>query len=212
LSIYDLSLPVSAATVTWRGDPLVRLEPRRRIAQGDACNVSELRMGSHTGTHVDPPYHFVEDGVKVDALPLDVLMGRAWVCDLGSVRQVDAGDLQSRVPPGTTRLLLKTANSALWHREGQGFTEDFVDLTPEAARWVVAQGVRLLGVDYLSVERPGPAGNPVHRTLLEAGVIIVEGLDLACLTDGWYNVYCLPLKLAGGDGAPARAVAVGPLE
>ena len=198
--------------VTWPGDPRVRVEPRLRIARGDACNVSEVCLGTHTGTHLDPPYHFVEDGGKVDGLPLEILMGRARVCVLDSVRQVDVSDLQGRVPPGTERLLLKTANSALWHREGQGFAEDFVALTPEAARWVVAQGIRLLGVDYLSVERPGLAGNPVHRTLLGAGVIVVEGLDLACLTDGWYTIYCLPLKLAGGDGAPVRAVAVGPVE
>jgi len=212
LSIYDLSLSISPTMVTWPGDPPVRVEPRLRIARGQPVNVSELCLGSHTGTHVDPPYHFDDHGIKVDELPLEVLIGRAWVCDLESKRDVEVSDLQGIVPQGTVRLLLKTANSALWHREVQEFTPDFVALTAEAAHWIAEQGIRLLGVDSLSLERPGSAGYPVHHALLGAGVIVVEGLDLSSLGSGWYNFYCLPLKVAGGDGAPARAVAVGPLE
>jgi arylformamidase len=212
LPIYDLSLPISAAMVTWPGDPPVRVEPRLRIARGQPANVSELCLGLHTGTHVDPPYHFDDHGMKVDELPLEVLIGRAWVCSLESRLDIEVSDLQGAVPQGTVRLLLKTANSALWHREVQEFTSDFATLTVEAARWIVKQGIQLLGVDYLSLERPGSAGHPVHHALLRAGVIVVEGLDLSSLEDGWYNLYCLPLKVADGDGAPARAVAVGPLE
>lgn len=212
MPIYDLSLPISAAMVTWPGDPPVRVEPRLRIARGQPANVSELCLGLHTGTHVDPPYHFDDHGMKVDELPLEVLIGRAWVCSLESRLDIEVSDLQGAVPQGTVRLLLKTANSALWHREVQEFTSDFATLTVEAARWIVKQGIQLLGVDYLSLERPGSAGHPVHHALLRAGVIVVEGLDLSSLEDGWYNLYCLPLKVADGDGAPARAVAVGPLE
>jgi len=212
LPIYDLSLPISAAMVTWPGDPPVRVEPRLRIARGQPANVSELCLGLHTGTHVDPPYHLDDHGMKVDELPLEVLIGRAWVCSLESRLDIEVSDLQGAVPQGTVRLLLKTANSALWHREGQEFTSDFATLTVEAARWIVKQGIQLLGVDYLSLERPGSAGHPVHHALLGAGVIVVEGLDLSSLQNGWYNLYCLPLKVADGDGAPARAVAVGPLE
>ena len=213
MAIHDLSLPISPSMVTWRGDPAVRVESRVRIARGDVCNVSELCLGSHTGTHVDPPYHFLENGMKVDELPLEALLGRAWVCDCGSLHDIGVDFLQAHVPAGTIRLLLKTTNSALWHRDVQHFTPDFAALTLEAARWVAQhEGICLLGVDYLSVERPGSAEHAAHHALLGAGVIIVEGLDLSSLHSGWYNLCCLPLKVAGGDGAPARAVARGPLE
>lgn len=211
LPIHDLSLPISPTMVTWPGDPPVRVEPRLRIARGQPANVSELCLGSHTGTHVDPPYHF-DYAMKVDELPLEVLMGRAWVCSLESARDIEVADLQGAVPQGTVRLLLKTANSELWRRGIQEFTPDFVTPTVEAARWIAEQGVRLLGVDYLSLDRPEATEHPAHHALLGAGVTVVEGLDLSSLQSGWYNVYCLPLKVADGDGAPARAVAVGPLE
>jgi arylformamidase len=198
--------------VVWSGDPPVRVEPRLRIAHGDEANVSELCMGSHTGTHVDPPYHFDDHGAKVDELPLESLMGPAWVHDVGCGTRIRAVDLQQAVPPGTGRLLLRTTNSALWHGKVQGFQQDFVTMELGAALWIVAQGIRLVGVDYLSVETPDSAGHRVHHALLEAGIVIVEGLDLSPLHSGWYNFYCLPLRVAGGDGAPARAVAVGPLQ
>jgi len=212
MPIYDLTLPISSAMVTWPGDPPVRVEPRLRIASGQPANVSELCFGSHTGTHVDPPYHFDELGLKLDQLPLDLLIGRAWVHCHQAQGDIDVADLQNHVPEGTLRLLLKTANSQLWHRDRQAFSHDFVTLTVGAARWIVQQGIRLLGVDYLSVERPASVGNLVHHTLLGAGVVIAEGLDLSSVQTGWYNFYCLPLKVTGGDGAPARAVADGPLQ
>ena len=196
--------------VTWPGDPLVQVHPRRRIAQGDACNVSELSFGSHTGTHVDPPYHFVEAGIRLDQLPLDTLVGEAWVLDCGSSQDIDAADLERGVPPGAERLLVKTTNSALWESGAREFTPQFAALTLDAARWIAGHSLRLLGVDYLSVERPGSKDHPVHHALLDLGVIIVEGLDLSPLHTGWYNLVCLPLKVAGGDGAPARVIAIGP--
>jgi len=198
--------------VTWPGDPPVRIQSRLRIADGEVANVSEMCLGTHTGTHVDPPYHFDDHGMKVDELPLELLIGPAWVCEIDSERDIALPDLRRCLPQGVLRLLLKTSNSALWHLQTQQFTPDFVTLTAETARWIPEQGIRLLGVDYLSLERPGGEGNPVHRTLLGAGVAVVEGLDLATLRTGWYNLLCLPLKVAGGDGAPARAVAVGPLQ
>jgi arylformamidase len=212
LTIHDLSLPISPFMVTWPGDPPVRIEPRLRIARGDSVNVSDLRFGSHTGTHVDPPYHFDDQGVCVDDISLEVLIGRAWVCEVTSERDIDVAALHGNVPKGTLRLLLKTANSELWHRDMQEFSPAFVTLTVEAAHWVLEQGIRLLGVDYLSLDRPDCEGFPVHHALLGAGIVVVEGLDLSSLQTGWYNLYCLPLKVAGGDGAPARAVAVGPLQ
>ena len=213
MPIYDLSVPISASMLVWPGDPAVSVEPRVCIARGDACNVSELRFGSHTGTHLDAPYHFVENGMTVDELPLEALLGRAWVLDCGERMDIDVADLQEQVPDGTWRLLLKTRNSRLWHSDARDFVRDFATITPQAARWIAQQeNLCLLGVDYLSVERPGSSEHPVHHALLEAGVIIVEGLDLSALQTGWYNLFCLPLKVLGGDGAPVRAVAAGPLE
>lgn len=212
MTIHDLSLPISPSMVTWPGDPPVRVEPRLRIVDGQPVNVSELCFGSHTGTHVDPPYHFDEQGMKLDAIPLEWLIGLAWVCDVKAAGDIELSTLQADVPEGTVRLLLKTANSTLWRRQVQQFTPDFVTLTLEAAKWISAQGIRLLGVDYLSLDRPDSAGHPVHHQLLGAGMVVVEGLDLSSLQTGWYNFYCLPLKVTGGDGAPARAVAVGPLQ
>jgi arylformamidase len=196
--------------VTWPGDPLVQVQPRRRIAQGDACNVSELSFGSHTGTHVDPPYHFDEAGIRLDQLPLDALVGETWVLDCGSSQDIGAADLERGVPAGTERLLLKTTNSGLWERGAREFMPHFAAPTLDAARWIAGHRVRLLGVDYLSVERPGSQDHPVHHALLDSGVIIVEGLDLSPLHTGWYNLVCLPLKVADGDGAPARVIAIGP--
>jgi len=210
--VYDLSLSLSPDMLTWPGDPPVRVEPRLRISRGDVCNVSELSFGSHTGTHVDPPYHFVEGGMRIDELPLEALMGRTWVCDLGDRRQVTADDLRQSVPADAIRVLLKTSNSALWQNDVREFRRDFVALAVDAAQWIAQRDICLLGIDYLSVEGPGSPGHTVHHTLLEAGVVIVEGLDLSPLHAGWYNFCCLPLKVAGGDGAPARALAIGPLE
>jgi arylformamidase len=211
LPIHDLSLTISPAMVTWPGDPKVRIEACSRIADGQAANVSQLSLGLHTGTHVDPPHHFDDRGMTVDQLPLDVLIGRAWVCDVAAERDVEVFHLLGSVPQDATRLLLKTRNSLLWHNEVREFTPDFVALSEDAARWIVQRGIQLLGVDYLSLERPGSAAHSVHHTLLEAGVVVAEGLDLSSLASGWYNLCCLPLKVAHGDGAPARAVAIGPL-
>ena len=208
--LYDLTLPISPSMVTWPGDPPVRVAQRASIARGDACNVSELSLGSHTGTHLDAPYHMLEQGARLDALSLDLLVGKAWVLDCGSRTRIEVQDLAG-VPPGVQRLLLKTANSELWRRGVQEFQREFVVISLEAAHWIVAQGVRLLGVDYLSVERPGSGSHPVHHALLGAGMVVVEGLDLSAIEQGWYNLICLPLKVAGGDGAPARVVAIGPL-
>jgi arylformamidase len=183
-----------------------------RIANGHPANVSELCLGSHTGTHVDSPYHFEQGGITVDEIPLDLLIGPAWVCEVDCESMIKVSALKGRVPRDVTRMLLKTPNSALWHRPVQEFTPDFCALSVEAVQWIVAQGIRLLGVDYLSVERPGSEGHPIHHALLGAGIVIVEGLDLSSVQTGWYNLYCLPLKVTGGDGAPARAVAVGPLQ
>jgi arylformamidase len=209
MKVYDVTLPVRSGMVVWPGDAGVQLLPATRMADGDEHNVSRLTLGVHTGTHVDAPYHFVADGATVEQLPLDVLVGPAVVVHLPSVAAIAVADLEAlRLPPETRRLLFKTRNSTLWARGEAVFQTDFVALTPDAARWVVDQGIQLVGVDYLSVEDYDSQGYPVHRMLLGAGVVLIEGLDLRAVEPGVYELYCLPLKLVGADGAPARVILV----
>jgi arylformamidase len=193
--------------VTWPGEPGPRIEPLRRIHDGDSANVSLVSFGNHTGTHVDPPVHFIDGANTVDRLPIEALVGPCRVLEFEGRGHVSAGWLEaSNVPAGTERILFKTRNSARWADPSAPFTRDFSSIDATAARWCVDRGVRLVGVDYLSVEPQGPekAGYPVHRTLLGANVVIVEGLDLRDGRPGEYDLVCAPLKLANGDGAPAR--------
>ncbi len=190
--------------VVYEGDPAVDVTPRLEIARGDAANVSLLSMGSHTGTHVDAPAHFIEGGATVEALPLDVLIGPALVAEVGSERLIGRRDLEPLPLDGQSRLLLKTRNSALW--AAGGFSRDFVALDLEGARYLTERRLRLIGIDYLSIEAFHSPGHPVHRHLLGAGVVILEGLDLSRVAPGVYELVCLPLPVRGIDGAPCRAV------
>jgi arylformamidase len=198
--------------LVWPGDSPVAVEPTQRIARGDAANVSELHLSSHTGTHIDPPFHFIDGAPTVDQLPIDVLIGEATVVEIpASVGLIGPEDLdRAGLAPGVTRVLFKTRNSDLWSRPDLAFPDEYVSVSPEGAGWLVDRGIRLVGVDFLSVERRGAPGHPTHVRLLEAGVVIVEGLDLRAVEPGSYQLICLPIKLAGGDGAPARAVLLGP--
>ena len=200
-----MSLPVRTGMVVYDGDPEVRIERVMEIARGDLANLSRMELGTHTGTHVDAPLHFVDGGAGADRLPLDALVGPAIVADArGAPGDVDAAALAALgVPPGTERLLLRTRNGDLWDRGA--FTRDFAGVADDAARELVAMGVRLLGIDYLSIA-PSADPAPTHRTLLEAGVVVVEGLDLRAAPGGAYELVCLPLRIEGADGAPARAL------
>jgi arylformamidase len=208
--ILDISLGLGPNTLIWPDNPGLRVIPVSRISRGDASNVSEIRLGSHTGTHIDPPSHFDEHGLTVERVPLDVLIGRAWVADLTAVDGgIEPAHLEALdLPPGTTRLLLKTRNSGLWQDLPRPFASDYVSVSPAGAAWIVEHGVRLVGVDFLSVESFRAEGRPTHRTLLEAGVVIVEGLDLSIAESGEHWLACLPLRLIGADGGPARAVLI----
>lgn len=206
VKIYDLTVPIRPGMPVYPGDPDVEIELWQGIQQGGQANVSLLRMGAHTGTHVDAPSHFYPGARGVDAIPLDVLVGPAVVVELAVPDAIAPGDLQVAMPPGTQRLLLKTRNSALWERTG--FQEDFVYLTGEAARWLVDQGVKLVGIDYLSVDQTAASRPEAHLVLLGAGLVVLEGLDLEHVPPGRYTLMCLPLKVQGADGAPARAVLV----
>jgi arylformamidase len=207
--LIDVSLGIAEDMLVWPGDPPVEIVPRIQISRGDPANVSELRLGTHTGTHVDPPVHFIEGAEGIDRVSLDILIGPAFVAHLPEARgPLGPADLDAlTLPDGTSRLLLRTANSELWRRPRPiEFPDTYACLTQEGARWVVERGVRLIGVDFLSVEQRGAPGHPAHHALLGNGVVIVEGLDLGLVQPGPYTMWCLPLRILEGDGGPARVV------
>jgi arylformamidase len=206
--LIDISLPISNALPTWPGDPSVSLERVVKIEEGSAANVSRLAAGVHTGTHVDAPLHFIPNDIAVEALDLDRFVGPCQVIELAGSGRISAADLDGAgVAADTERLLIKTENSAWWSEEPLRFHTEFRALDSGAARWVVERGLKLVGVDYLSVESyEAEANNPTHNILLGARIGVLEGLDLSQVAPGRYRLLCLPLKLVGSDGAPARAV------
>lgn len=207
--IHDLTLPITPGLTPWPGDPSPVVSRVRSIAAGDSCNVSRLDVGVHCGTHVDAPCHFIEGAPAVEAMPLDILTGPAGVVVLEEAAAIDAPDLEALdLPPGLERVLIRTRNSGLWETSSHAFRTDYVALTAAAARWLVERGIRLVGVDYLSVERFREPGHPVHMILLGAGVVVVEGLDLRGIAAGSYELVCLPLKIVGSDGAPTRVILI----
>lgn len=211
MAILDISLPLHRDLPVWPGSPGMRLTSLASLDAGDEVNVSQLEIELHTGTHVDAPRHFLADGPTVERLDLAALIGEATVAHLTETQAVTPADLESLdLPPSTRRLLLRTRNSDLWARHDRHFRPDFVALTAAAARWIAEREIRLLGVDYLSVQRFGDDPQ-THRVLLAAGVVIVEGLDLSAVAPGTYELICLPLPLVGAEGAPARAI-LRPLE
>jgi arylformamidase len=201
----DVSVPLRTGMVVYEGDPEVAIEPVTRIAAGDLANVSRMALGTHSGTHMDAPRHFIDGAPGVDRIPLDALVGPAIVADArGAPGDIDAAALAALdVPAGTERLLLRTRNEALRARDA--FTRDFAGIADDAARELVAMGVRLIGIDYLSIA-PSAEPSPTHLALLDAGVAVVENLDLRRAPPGAYELVCLPLRLEGADGAPARAL------
>lgn len=206
MRIVDISLPISPSLPVWPGDPPVRIERLSLISEGADANVSQISCGVHMGTHVDAPSHFIDSGLGVETLALEVLVGPTYVLDLIGVDVINAGTLrEAAVPDGVERILFKTRNSMYWAGGIQTFQEDFVAVDLSGAEWLVEKKIKLVGVDYLSVA-PFDAGVPTHQTLLRHGVVIVEGLDLSSIEAGWYDLACLPLKIISSDGAPARAV------
>jgi arylformamidase len=203
MKIYDISIPLSPEMHVYPGDPAVDVEKTMQMSQGDPANVSFLRFGTHTGTHIDAPSHFIEGAMTVDQIPLNLLMGRARVLEVGSA-VITAEVLEEFDFTSDARVLFKTRNSYLWSEKS--FTKEFVYLTKDAAEHLVENGIKVVGIDYLSVEKFNFTSPDVHRILLGNGTIIIEGLNLAEVDAGDYEMICLPLKIAGGDGAPARAV------
>jgi arylformamidase len=208
VSIYDISLAISESTIIWPGDPPVHITQTSHLARGDVATISRLEMGAHTGTHVDAPAHFIQNGAGIEALDLGALVGLALVAEARDADVLTADVLaELAIPLGTERVLLSTRNSDLWAQGKQEFDTSFAAISEDGARWLVERGIRLIGVDYLSVG-PFEAPAPTHRLLLEAGVVVVEGLNLSSVRPGMYQLVCLPLKIVGADGAPARAILI----
>ncbi len=208
MRIYDLSMPIHPGMMTWPGDPLVTLEEVASLeAQG--ARVSRLSLGTHTGTHLDAPRHLLPDGAGVDAWGWEALLGPARVVHLPRVQRITDQHLHDAgIYPPITRVLLRTSNSDRGLLRRPTFVEDYAALDTSAAHHLVAYGVRLVGIDALSVDPSEEDAGPAHRILLRESVAVLEGLDLADVPTGDYWLCCLPLPLAGTDGAPVRAVLV----
>jgi arylformamidase len=204
MRIYDISVPLSPHLVCYPGDPQVEITAVADIVRGDVANVSRLTLSSHSGTHLDAPRHFFPQGAAIDALDVGRLLGPARVCTLPKPTHITADDLRPLQLAGVKRLLFHTVNSTLW--DVPAFHPDYVALTTSAAQLLVDIGVQLVGIDYLSIDAFERQDFPVHRLLLGAGVLILEGLDLRAVPPGAYELLVLPLLLQDGDGAPARAV------
>ena len=207
MKIYDVTFPISDQTPIYEGDPKVKIEIANSLANGDAANVSHICFGVHTGTHVDAPVHFIEGARRVHELEFEKLIGNCRVVELsGDVTAIEPQHLENL--ESVERVLFKTRNSAFWNEPEKGFRTDFTYITPEAAKILVEKNIKLVGIDYLSVEKFGSKDFATHVTLLEKEIVIIEGLDLREVPAGDYELICLPLKYIGGagDGAPARTI------
>jgi arylformamidase len=205
--IYDISIPVHTGGVVYPGNPEIHIALQQSVALGAGANVSSITFGSHTGTHVDAARHFFDDGQTIDQIPLDRFVGEALLLSFpDSLMSVGARDLEAQNIGSHKRVLLRTRNSSLLTR--RDFVKDYTYLAPDGAEYLVSRGVELVGIDYLSIEQFHSGHHRTHLTLLKENVVIVEGLDLSEPPAGVYQLICLPLRLAGLDAAPARAILV----
>lgn len=204
MKIIDLSVDLRGEMPSWPGSIGFKHTWVKRLDEGSLSNDSILSCDIHIGTHVETPLHYIESGKSIDQISLELLCGEASVIELTAYKQIGREDLEkSGIPKGTERLLIKTGNSEQWKNDK--FFHDFIALTEDAANFIIESKIKLIGIDYLSVG-PYPDGSSVHKILLGAGIIVVEGLDMSAASPGGYDFYCLPLKIAGAEGAPARAM------
>jgi arylformamidase len=209
MRIYDVSVPLSETTPTYPGDPGIEIKSWKSLANGDSANVSLLYMGAHSGTHVDAPAHFIKGAAHVESLSLSALIGEAQVVSVPhSIMTIDASFAAAHCQPGRERILFKTRNSNFWAGDNPVFHNDFTHIDLSAAEYLVSQGTKLVGIDYLSIEQFKSKTHETHLALLSKGIVILEGLDLREVVAGIYELICLPLRIAGGsgDGSPVRAV------
>lgn len=209
MKIFDVSLTIREGMAVWPGENPVVLNRRTKIEEGAHANVSFLSLGAHTGTHVDAPFHFIADGSKVDEMPLEVLIGPAQVVEVPDVVKVINAEVLAglKIADEPKRILFKTSNSHYWDLDTDEFHTGFVGIDLSASEELVKRGMILVGIDYLSAS-PYKISKPTHDELLGAQMIIIEGLDLRKVQAGFYTLYCLPLKLHGADGAPARVILI----
>ena len=205
--IIDITVPFSTDLPLWPGDPAPSMDYMKCMAGGYRCNVTRLETGVHFGTHLDAPCHFIEGKKGVDELDLNVLVGTCTLIEIPDVQKIQVADLEAcNIKKGTERLLIKTYNSDYWSQPGHEFRKDYSAITADAAAWIVDFGIKLIGIDYLSIQLFDDQVSTTHLVLLDAEVIIVEALDLRFAKPGNYKLTCLPMKLVGADGAPVRAL------
>ena len=202
----DVSVALHSGMAHWPDNPPVDISLMLALARGDGANVSKISMGSHTGTHMDAPRHFFENGKGIDTLPFDATIGRARVIAIDDVVSIKPEELEPHNIQSGERILFKTRNSVDQRLASDTFYEEFVYISHEAASYLAERGARTVGVDYLSVGGYTKDGAATHHALLGAGIWIIEGLDLSHIQPGNYEMICLPLKITDGDGAPARAI------
>lgn len=201
MKIYDVSVPVSASMPIFPGDPLFKSQVIKSLEDG--YQLSEISMGNHLGTHVDAPAHFLKGGTTVDEIPLEVMNGRARVVEIHHPQKIDVKELKQLILVDDFRVLFKTRNSLLWNGP---FSEEYIYLTEKGAKYLTENGVKLVGIDYLSIDRYGDESFPAHNVLLKNDIVLVEGLNLAEVEEGIYEMSCLPLRLKGFDASPARVI------
>ncbi|HEX2916220.1 MAG TPA: cyclase family protein [Chloroflexia bacterium] len=206
--LYDVSVNLTPELAGWPGDDTFRLEKTGEIANGEVSNVTRLLMSTHNGTHMDAPRHFIDGEIGIDEVPLDALVGTAYVVDMTHMAtHIGAADLEKAgLPEKPERILFKTTNSQLWTSSSHEFRRDYIALAPDGAEWLVQHGIKLVGIDYLSIEEFEPPRHNTHYTLLGKHVVVVEGVDLREVEPGEYTIFALPLKIKNGDGAPARVL------
>ena len=206
-TIIDITTPLGSMLPVWPGGIGIHLETVHRSGENYHESISKLSCDVHSGTHIDAPLHFLSEGKDTAQIPLEVLVGEALVVDIQSSSHITAADLENLgIPKDTKRLLLRTKNSSLWDNFGKVFREDYIALTHEAAEWIVNTNIRLIGIDYLSIQPFGDLSQQTHLTLLSADIVILEGLNLSGVQQGIYELICLPLSLEKAEGAPARAI------
>jgi arylformamidase len=205
MKTYDVSVPIRMGMPVFPGDPKFRSRKLKSLESGDGVSMHKMILSNHVGTHIDAPAHFISGGATIDQLSLDLMNGRVRVVEIHNGEKVDVKELQQFVLMDDFRILFKTRNSLLW-RSRKRYSRNHVYISPEASRHLVENGIKFVGFDYLSIDRPGDDSFPSHKILLDNGVILLEGLNLADVEEGEYEMSCLPLLLAGLDAAPARVI------
>ena len=207
MKIYDISVPIKSNMLVWPGDSGVKIETLSTVKK-DGVGESRFSFGSHTGTHIDAPSHFLDTDLSIDKIYLEKLIGDCRVVDLTNLgsKEILAEDISGLSIKKGERILLKTGNSSLLF--GKEFPKNYVYLSLEGAQFLADKKINMVGTDFLGIEKRGNSNHPIHKTLLSAGIVLVEGLDLRKIPEGSYKIFCLPLRVVGADGSPARVILV----